>query len=117
MQACTCEFDPSIVQGSGYCSMTKSEIEDIVVGSTREYLVENGYQLPQHKMRDISFFKIGLDSLDLMMLAERISERIKVEMELTALIDYPTVDALCTYINNLCDPDASNATRESMCYT
>lgn len=93
----------------------KSDIEDIVIQSTQEYLLENGYQLPQHKLEDISFFKIGLDSLDLMMLAEKISERVEVDMELTALIDYPTVDALCSYINNLCDPMASKSNFESMC--
>jgi len=93
----------------------KSDIEDIVIQSTQEYLLENGYQLPQHKLEDISFFKIGLDSLDLMMLAEKISERVEVDMELTALIDYPTVDALCSYINNLCDPMASQSNFESMC--
>lgn len=50
---------------------------------------------------DLLFSSLDLDSLDVMMLAEELSEKLEVEMELTALIDYPTVGQLTRHIHGL----------------
>jgi len=50
---------------------------------------------------DLLFSSLDLDSLDVMMLAEELSEKLEIEMELTALIDYPTVGQLTRHIHGL----------------
>jgi acyl transferase domain-containing protein/NADPH:quinone reductase-like Zn-dependent oxidoreductase/acyl carrier protein/NADP-dependent 3-hydroxy acid dehydrogenase YdfG len=50
---------------------------------------------------DLLFSVLPLDSLDLMVLAESISEKLDVDMELTSLIDYPTIGMICTHIKEL----------------
>ncbi len=47
------------------------------------------------------FSSFDLDSLDVMMLAEEISSVLDIDMELTALIDFPTVGSLARHIAGL----------------
>jgi acyl carrier protein len=76
-----------------------SDIQQALLEITLEYLAENGYTSSIHP--NIRFSSTGMDSLDLMMLAERISSVLGIEMELTALIDYPNIDALSGHIQSL----------------
>jgi len=75
-------------------------IRDQVILNTNSYLEDNGYNLIQNA-GDENFSDTDMDSLDLMMLAEKISADLAIDMELTALIDYPSVQSLCEYIYTL----------------
>ena len=55
------------------------------------------------------FSTLELDSLDVMMLAEELSTRFEVEMELTALIDYPDIEALTQHVHELVAGDAAES--------
>lgn len=75
-------------------------IKQQVILHTNCYLQDNGYDLIIESY-DQRFSDTDMDSLDLMMLAEKISAALDIDMELTALIDYPTVPTLCQYIQTL----------------
>lgn len=75
-------------------------IKHQVILHTNCYLEDNGYDLIIESY-DQRFSDTDMDSLDLMMLAEKISSALDIDMELTALIDYPTVPSLCQYIQTL----------------
>lgn len=75
-------------------------IRDQVILNTNQYLKDNGYA-PIEDSGDQNFSETDLDSLDLMMLAEKIAASLDIDMELTALIDYPSVQSLCEYIHNI----------------
>lgn len=75
-------------------------IRDQVILNTNSYLEDNGYNLIQNA-GDENFSDTDMDSLDLMMLAEKISADLAIDMELTALIDHPSVQSLCEYIYTL----------------
>lgn len=79
---------------------TSEHIRQQVILHTNIYLEDNGYNAINDS-NDQNFSDTGMDSLDLMMLAEKISSALEIDMELTALIDYPTVQALCGYIRSL----------------
>lgn len=75
-------------------------IREQIMIQTNLYLEDNGYD-PMEDQDSQNFSSTGMDSLDLMMLAEKIAIALHINMELTALIDYPTVGTLTKHIQTI----------------
>jgi acyl carrier protein len=65
----------------------RTELESVVAGVWADVLGIGGVGL-----RD-NFFTLGGHSLQMLEVADRLSEELGMEVELTAMLDYPTVAA------------------------
>ena len=91
---------PSLARIAG--KLDELRIRSVVVATTMAYISARGTQVGPSQIDDrVLFSSLDLDSLDVMMLAEEISAGLELDLDLTALIDYPTVGQLVQYVRRL----------------
>lgn len=79
-------------------------IRSVIVATTVAYIRSRGaagVDATVFNDDSLLFSSLDLDSLDVMMLAEEISSALEIDMELTALIDFPTIGSLARHISRL----------------
>ena len=54
---------------------------------------------------DTPLMGAGLDSIAAVDLVSTLSQRLDTELEPTALFDYPTIESLAKYLNELMEPE------------
>ena len=79
-------------------------IRSAIVATTMAYIrLQRAVTVDPTVFNDDSllFSSLDLDSLDVMMLAEQISSALEIDIELTALIDFPTIGSLARHTSRL----------------
>src|SRR6185436_20003658 len=59
-----------------------------------------------------TFLSLGMDSLAAVELTAAIEDELDIKLALTAVHEYPTLDALCRYLDRAADNDADTLRRE-----
>lgn len=75
----------------------KSDLQSRIFAAVAEFMVAKDFNIS--KLSTLHFFSTsGMDSLDLLELADYISKDLKINLDPTCLIDYPCVQALYNHI-------------------
>lgn len=86
-------------------TITKDEIRERMVDMVARALQTS----PQEIRCDILFSKLGVDSMAVVDMAGQLEKWLRMEIEPTAVWDYPTIDAMAAHLEGQCLARASSS--------